>query len=99
MDGELSVPGCYSNSIIHRLVNKLLHTTLKEEIFYGRNFCGIYFCDFDPYSQKFIPQKKFKIDQSQKFIPKFFFKMMPFETVWLIYIFCLKIKRILLCFK
>ena len=69
--------------------------------FYGRNFYGIYFCDFDPYSQKFLPQKYFKIDQSQKFLPQNFVKidqsqnlfrknflMMPFETVWLIDIFC-----------
>ena len=25
-----------------------------EDIFCGRNFCGIYFCYFDPYSQKFL---------------------------------------------
>ena len=29
---------------------------------------------FDPYSQKFIPQKIFKIDQSQKFLCKYFSK-------------------------
>ena len=54
--------------------------TLREEIFCGRNFygrifCEIYFCDFDPYSQKFLPQKYFKIDQSQKFLPQNFVKI------------------------
>ena len=53
----------------------------------GINFLRNNFCDFDPYSQKFIPQKKFKIDQSQKFLPQKF-QMMPFEAVWLIDIFC-----------
>ena len=80
--------------------------------FYGRNFCGIYFCDFDPYSQKFLLQKKSKLINRKNFFRKilsklinrknFFrknFQMMPFETVWLIDIFCRKIKRILLCFK
>ena len=38
-------------------------------------FCGRNFCDFYPYSKKFIPQKKFKIDQSQKFLPHNFVKI------------------------
>ena len=43
----------------------------------GRNFYGRNFCDFYPYSQNFLPQKIFKMDQSQKF-----------KTAWLIDIFC-----------
>ena len=38
----------------------------KQSYCYRRKFCGIYFCNFYPYSQKFIPQKIFKINQSRQ---------------------------------
>ena len=37
-----------------------------------RNFCGIYFCDFGPYSQKYLPQNYDKLCNPQKLIPQIF---------------------------
>ena len=48
---------------------------LEERIFCGRKFCGIYFCDFDPYSQKSLPQNLNNISQSQTFLPHNFSKL------------------------
>ena len=72
MEHELNKANVKKFTTFKNIPTKSLKDTLREEIFcgrnfYGRNFCGIYFCDFD--SQKFLPQKKFKIDQSQKFLP------------------------------
>ena len=44
--------------------------TLREEIICERNMCGLYFCEFGPNSQKFLPQINQNIAHSQKFIPQ-----------------------------